>query len=97
MLVKKHKTPDGQLILAVCDDELLGKQFEEGDKVLDLSGDFFKGEEMNEGTLDRVIKQAYMANAIGEKSVKFFTDRKLADNVVTVDGIPNAQLVIIRE
>jgi hypothetical protein len=34
MIVKKHEAQDGQLILAICDDELLGKTFEEDGIVL---------------------------------------------------------------
>jgi len=54
---------------------------------------------MDDETLDRVIKDAYISNAVGEKSVKFFVDRKLVekDSAMRVQDVPNIQLVIVRE
>ena len=45
MNAKVHRTKDGRLILALCDSELLGKVFVEGDVKLDLTTDFYQGEE----------------------------------------------------
>ena len=49
ILVKVHETPNGKLI-AVCDEELLGKRYEEGNKELDLVrySDFYRGEREDE-------------------------------------------------
>ena len=47
MIVKVHSDKN-RLIVAVCDNEVFGKKFYEGELQLDLSSDFFKGEEMKE-------------------------------------------------
>ena len=44
MIVKIHKRDD-RTILAVCDSDLIGRTFTEGERQLDLSSDFYKGEE----------------------------------------------------
>ena len=48
MIVKIHKTRDRRKIIAVCDENLIGKRFEEREMQLDLSSDFYNGELMNE-------------------------------------------------
>ena len=40
MIVKVHRTPDGRRLIAVCDNNLLGKKFEENDLQLDLTSNF---------------------------------------------------------
>lgn len=44
MIVKMHKTQDNRIVLAVCDNDLLDKKFEEGKMQLDLTSYFYKGE-----------------------------------------------------
>ena len=55
-IVKLHKSPEGKTILAVCDAEIAGKYFEEGDLQLDLSSNFYKGEEMAEPRIKELFK-----------------------------------------
>ena len=99
MIVKKHSTPEMQLILAVCDSKHLGKQYEEGEALLDLSGDFFKGEEMNEREVLELFDVAYIVNAVGEKSVSLLVENNFAnkEDVKKVAEIPHIQAILIRE
>jgi hypothetical protein len=43
MYFKKHITKD-RIIIAICDEKLIGKKFSEGEYVLDISEKFYKGE-----------------------------------------------------
>ncbi len=99
MLVKKHKTRDGRLILAVCDSELIGKKFEQGKLQLDLTNDFYKGEEKSESEVHLMFQQAYILNLVGEKSVKLALKQRLIDetHILKIEGVPHAQCVIVRE
>jgi len=56
MIVKIHKSRERK-ILAVCDNELFGKKFEEGKLRLDLSSEFYDGEEVQEKNLSRTTGQ----------------------------------------
>ena len=60
-------------IVAICDKELLGKRFEEGEFQLDVKENFFKGDEANEEKVVRIIKQMSAEDAtfniIGKKSI----------------------------
>lgn len=96
MILKEHKTPDGRLVVALCDDDLLGKKFEEGKLCLDLSGDFYKGEEKEENEVLDSLKDACAINAVGKKAVDFLIKNNFVDKekVIYVLGIPHAQCVL---
>ena len=98
MIVKEHKTRDGRLMLAVCDSELKGKKFYEGELQLDLSSDFYNGEEKPEEFIVELFKMAYIVNLAGEKAVSLGIKEKIIekDHIIKVDGIPHAQCVIVR-
>jgi hypothetical protein len=53
ILVKIHKSY--RPIVAVCDSELYGKKILEGEKQLDLTGQFFKGEEKTEEETKEIL------------------------------------------
>lgn len=96
MIVKIHKTDDKRLVLAVCDNDILGKKFEESNKQLDLTSDFYKGEERtNEETCD-LMRNSYMLNLVGKKTIKFALDKKIIDqnNVKNICNIPYSTVVL---
>jgi hypothetical protein len=99
MLVKKHKTRDGKLILAICDSDLIGKKYEQGKLQLDLTNDFYKGEEKTESEILLMFQEAYILNLVGEKSVKLALKQGFIDetHILNIQGIPHAQCVIVRE
>ena len=68
MLVKVHKNTEGQILLAICDDDLIGKKFEEGNLQLDLSSDFYKGEEKSE---DEIMDLAFYPKNLDKTSIMF--------------------------
>jgi len=98
MIVKKHKTRDGQLLLAVCDSELKGKKLSEKEIQLDLSSDFYNGEEMGEEEILKLFSVVYIVNLVGEKSVELAQKAKIIDkeNVIMICGIPHAQGIVFR-
>ena len=60
-------------VVVICDEELIGKKFEEGEFQLDIKENFFKGEKVDEQKLLKVIedfsKEDATFNIVGEKSV----------------------------
>ena len=99
MIVKKHKTHDGRLILAVCDSDLIGKKFNEGDMQLDLCSDFYQGEERSDEDIAKLFRCAYVVNLVGEKAVNLGLKEKIIDkaHVIQIKKIPHAQCVIVTE
>ena len=68
MIVKKRTTRDGQLLLAICDSNLKGKKFSENGIQLDLSSEFYNGEEMDED--DRNVVKKLIDAFITKKQVQ---------------------------
>ncbi|MBD3361435.1 DUF424 family protein [Candidatus Woesearchaeota archaeon] len=99
MIVKVHKK-DGRTIVAVCDDELLGKKFEQDGKQLDLASDFYNGDKYTDKQLvGDMIRNADVINLVGTISVSLGIEEGLIDkeNVINIDGIPHAQAAIEHE
>ena len=82
-------------MVAICDNELIGQKFEEKNLQLDLSSDFYKGEDKSEGEIVKLIKGSYVINAVGEKSVGLCLKLGLLDekDVINIKNIPHAQAV----
>ncbi len=100
MIAKVHKSPDGKKIIALCDEDILNKKFEEGNRQLDLTSNFYAGENMTE---EEILKQmegrSYHINAVGEKSIEFCIQQKFidTDSVKKIAGVPYAQAAILKE
>ncbi|PIN72583.1 hypothetical protein COV21_01705 [Candidatus Woesearchaeota archaeon CG10_big_fil_rev_8_21_14_0_10_45_5] len=97
MIAKQHKTENGT-VLAVVDEKLAGKKFEEGRLQLDLSADFYNGEKVSEEELLQLMKSAYIINITGKKSVEIAIRNNFIekDAIIVIAGIPHAQCVILR-
>ena len=96
MIVKIHKTEDGRKIVAICDNELIGKKFEEGKLQLDLSSSFYKGKEMNEDDLAHLLKDSCMVNIVGKKSTDLAIKWGIVDDksILKINNIPHAQAIL---
>ncbi len=98
MLVKIHKR-EGRTIVAVCDADLIGRKFAEGDRQLDLASDFYKGEEREEKEVGDLIRNADIVNLVGPEAVKIGLQEEVItqDHVITIAGIPHAQAIITHD
>lgn len=96
MIVKVHKTNDGRNIIAVCDSNLIGQKFEENDLQLDLTSNFYKGEERSEEELLELLKTAYLVNLVGKKSVEFGIKANIIEkkNIIKIKEIPHAEALL---
>jgi len=85
------------MILAVCDTDILGKKFEENDLQLDLTSNFYKGEEKTEKEIVALFNQAHIVNVVGKKSVDLAIKSKMVikDNIKKIKNIPYAQSILL--
>lgn len=97
MIVKVHDTPNGRMV-ALCDSDILGKRFEQGNIQLDLSSRFYQGEEKTPEEVEELLEDCYVVNAVGKGSVDILIRKNLVkkDAVGIVSGIPYAQCVVER-
>jgi len=92
--IKKYKQGN-DLLIGACDEELVGKKFEEGKFQIDVSQAFYGGERISTDLLKKFLKDATIANLVGEKTVKCAIELGLIDPscVIKIKGIPHAQMV----
>ena len=85
-----------EILVAVCDSELIGRTFREGELHLSVNQDFFKGSPADEHEVKKALEDATIANLVGEQSVACGIDSGIIDEhcVITIDGIPHAQMVL---
>lgn len=89
---------EGECIVAICDKEVLGKKFEEGDKQLHVNEFFYKGElvSIEEGL--RAMERATIANIVGERIVSEALKARLIRKrgIIRIQNVPHAQLVVTK-
>ena len=92
MIIKKHISPDNKLILVICDKELIGQKFEQDEKVIDTSADFYNGQEEDPKQIKELTKTAYSINAVGKKSVSLCIECGVVhkENIQRIQNIPYA-------
>ncbi len=92
MWVKIHKSY--RSIVAICDDNLLGKKFEEDSKQLDVRENFYKGQQMSKEELMTLIKREAKEDAtfsiVGSESLNVAVESGLIakNSWKIVKGIP---------
>jgi len=87
----------GHVIVTVVDEELVGKRFEEGGIVLDVSESFFEGEKLDEELTLARMQAATSLFLIGERAVKLAIEAEMIhpEAVKRVKGVPYAQMLVI--
>jgi hypothetical protein len=98
MIVKIHKSC--RIAVAICDKELIGKIFEEGNKQINLTTTFFKGEEKSEKEVIEIIEDMSMEDAtfniVGKKSCRIAKNLGLIDDscILYIQDIPIGLVLI---
>ena len=87
ILLRKYRDNYGY-VLVLCDKDLYGKKFEEGEFVLELN-EFFKGYE-REKIDEKDFEDIYFIYAVGEESVNILKEKKIIDekDIKRIAGIP---------
>lgn len=84
-----------EVVVAACDREVLGKVFREGDIVLNVNEEFYKGELVTLTEALNIIKKATIANLVGKNIVSKAIEKGLVhpEAVIYVSKVPHAQIV----
>lgn len=98
ILVRVHESY--RLVVAVCDKDVFGEKLVEGNRVLDLSGRFFDGEEMNEEEaslkISRCVDEDATFNIVGSKSIELAKRLGVVkdEGVMMIQGVPFALVLL---
>lgn len=85
-------------MLAIADSSVVGKEFEEGGLHIFVSEDFYREKECSPAEAKKLLKSATIVNAVGKDIVSLLEKENLVDaqNVLTIKGVPHAQVVTMR-
>ena len=85
----------GNVLLAMCDVELLGKTLREGKIVFCVKEDFYKGERVEVDEAVSMIENSTIVNMVGKNVVKKAIERGYVhpEAVLNIEGVPHAQIV----
>ena len=83
------------LLIGACDEELIGKKFEDEKFQIDVTKEFYDGERINPEILKKYLEEATIANLVGEETIKAAIEIGLIDEecIIRIKGIPHAQMV----
>ncbi len=76
-------------VVAVCDEDIVGKKFFENDLVVDVDSDFFGGKPASVDEILDAVRGASSVNAVGNDVVGLLVERGVvsATGVRVVDGV----------
>lgn len=90
MILTSHVNHEGQKVVAIIDDELLGRRIDGGDIELRFDASFYDGSPALESDILSEIRESYMLNCAGENTVRFLKDHGIIadEDVAIIEGIP---------
>jgi len=93
IVAKKHEL-ERTIVLGVCDKELLGKEFEEGELCFTVSKRFFGESEVTTEELIELFEEADSINLFGNKCVSIAKEQGLINEnkVISISGIKHVQI-----
>ncbi|WP_135827532.1 DUF424 domain-containing protein [Halorussus halobius] len=94
MILKERDTDEG-LLVAVCDDDVLGETFEDDGVSLTVTEEFYGGESVEEEAVVASLARASVANIVGSEAVDLAVREGFVDeaNVLEVDSTRHAQFL----
>jgi len=83
------------MLLAICDAEILGKTLREGKIVFHVKEEFYKGAKVSIEEAVAMIENSTIVNMIGKNVVKKAMEKGYVhpEAVLSIEGIPHAQIV----
>ena len=94
MILTERETPKG-LLVAVCDADILGETFTNGDVSLTVTEEFYGREEVAETAVIDSLSRASVANIVGKQAVELAIENGFIDgaNVLEVGDTVHAQML----
>lgn len=83
------------VILAICDCEMLGRTLREGKIVFHVKDEFYNGGKISVDEAVGMIENSTIVNLVGEKCVEKAIAKGYVhpDAVLQIEGVPHAQII----
>lgn len=97
MKAKMHRQ-QGNILLAACDKEVLGKTFKQGKVSIKVDEKFYNGKEVSVSELGEMIAESTMGNLVGKKVISFAMKKGVVkkDKVLSIGKTEHAQYVKVK-
>jgi len=98
MQIKIHKSY--RTIVALCDSDLIGKTFTEGIRQIEITQNFFQGDEKNKEEVLELLKDLEKEDAtfniVGKESVQVAIEAGIItkDGIIEIDNVPVALVLM---
>jgi|YelNatPaOPRAMG01_1025707.scaffolds.fasta_scaffold10145_4 hypothetical protein len=90
-------TDKKDIVVVICDEELLGKKLKMKEKniTIEISEKFYRGKLIDENTAKKLLDKATIGNLMGKNIVELASKNGfiVKENVILIDGVPHAQFV----
>ena len=85
------------VLLAICDAEILGKTLCEGKIIFNVKEEFYKGARVSIEEAVEMIKNSTIVNMVGKNIVKRAIEKGYVhpEAILNIEGVPHAQIVKI--
>lgn len=94
MILNERDTDEG-LLVSVCDPNVLGETFEDGQISLTVDEEFYDGEPVDEGDVVDSLARCSVANLVGTQAVSVAIEHGFVEeaNVLDIEDTRHAQLL----
>ena len=84
-------------MLAVCDTDILGKTFADGDITITVNRDFYHEKECTREAVLKMAKKSTIINAVGNETISLLIKERIVDksSVLKIGKVSHAQVVTI--
>ena len=95
MFLKLHISHDSKIV-ALSDEDLIGKIFETKDIQLNISEYFYKDKILPEEEILKIISDANSINAVGKETIEFLIKNEIVEkeNIIKIENIPHAIVIL---
>jgi len=89
------KRVGNNVLLAICDADIIGRTLREGKIVFCVKENFYKGAQVNVEEAVSMIENCNIVNMVGRNVVKKAIEQGYVhpDAVLNIEGVPHAQIV----
>jgi hypothetical protein len=97
MILNERETEEG-LLVAVCDDDVLGETFDDGDVSLTVTEEFYAGDTVDADAVVESLTRCDVANIVGTEAVGVAVEAGIIDEATVLDvgDTRHAQLLQLR-
>jgi hypothetical protein len=91
---KVYRVKD-QIVVAICDEELIEKTLDFDDVKFHVSRKFYGGDLIDHEKAEKLLENATIGNLVGEKIISLALNKRYIakENIILISGIPHAQFI----